>query len=371
MTLSFDRPRPSQGLLRPACRRRPARAAGCPDPLPLIASNSPQPLPGMSVFVGVQRHLARTRRLVMRGCECVRGNCHERGSVCAKPVAAGSACSGQGRPEAAAPGDTGRRRGPDRRGRQYSGDCTSRLSLARKLRYARRLRPARRVGPARGRFQLRPGRVPACPGREAGRGCRDGCSQHRCAARRRRAGNPQAGPWSQVGQGWMLAAWKPDKPSGVQSPSGTAEQEPAPTTLFLVDPAGGRYRMATLPAQPANSPVPEDLVAWSGDGRRALLDNGLSSEVAILDLRTGTSTEFSLGAGAKPLGFTAPDGLAILGEAGANPARPRLERFSLTGAIQQAIRCRSRAAGITTEARRCIRPTALSWRSVPPQRWSS
>jgi TolB protein len=58
--------------------------------------------------------------------------------------------------------------------------------------------------------------------------------------------------------------------------------------------------------------------------------------VTVLDLQTGTSTEFSLGAGAKPLGFTAPDGLAILAEADANPARPRLERFSLTGAIQQA-----------------------------------
>jgi TolB protein len=134
----------------------------------------------------------------------------------------------------------------------------------------------------------------------------------------------------------MLAAWNPYKPSGVKSPLGRAQQQPGPTTLFLVDPAGGRYNMDTLPAEPPNSPVPRDLVAWSGDGQRALLANSLSSKVAVLDLRTGASTEFSLGAGARPLGFTAPGGLAILASAGADPARPRLERFSLTGTREQA-----------------------------------
>ncbi|HEY1919728.1 MAG TPA: hypothetical protein VGH27_29505 [Streptosporangiaceae bacterium] len=142
-------------------------------------------------------------------------------------------------------------------------------------------------------------------------------------------------PWSQVGPGWMLAAWNPDKPSGVKSPEGFEEQEPTPTTVFLVDPAGGRYAVDTLPAQAPSSTQPDNVLAWSGNGQRALLGNASSPNVSVVNLPAGAASEFSLGAGVSPLGFTAPDGLAILANAGgANGDRPKLERFSLTGQLE-------------------------------------
>jgi TolB protein len=137
-------------------------------------------------------------------------------------------------------------------------------------------------------------------------------------------GTRQDVPWSQVGPGWILATRSPVRPGGA-------------TTVFLIDPAGGRYSLDTLPAEAANSPEPDHLVAWSGDGERALLDSDLySSHVAVLNLRTGTAAQLSLGSGVSPLGFTTPDGLAILAEASTDPARPHLERFSLSGALEQA-----------------------------------
>jgi hypothetical protein len=128
-------------------------------------------------------------------------------------------------------------------------------------------------------------------------------------------------PWSQVGPGWVLATTTRTRSGG-------------PSTLFLVDPAGGRYLLDTLPADAANSSQPDFVVAWSGDGQRALLGNARSSQVEVLNLRTGTAARFSLRSGMSPLGFTTPAGLAIL--ASTITARPHLERFSLTGAPEQA-----------------------------------
>lgn len=46
-------------------------------------------------------------------------------------------------------------------------------------------------------------------------------------------------------------------------------------------------------------------MAWSGDGQRALLDdNQYPSHVTVLNLRTGTAAQLSLGSGVRPLGFT-------------------------------------------------------------------
>jgi tellurite resistance protein TerC len=131
-------------------------------------------------------------------------------------------------------------------------------------------------------------------------------------------GTRQDVPWSQVGPGWMLATQTPAR-------SGSA------TTLFLIDPAGGRYSMDTLPA---NSSQPDMLLAWSGDGQRALLEGDRPfSQMEVLNLRTGTGAKFSLGSEVSAFGFTRPDGTAIL--ASTDATRPRLERFSLTGALEQ------------------------------------
>ena len=77
-------------------------------------------------------------------------------------------------------------------------------------------------------------------------------------------------PWSQVGPGWMLAMWSPvpGLSAGEQAPPGTPTYQTATTTLYLVDPAGGRYAITTFPP-PGDGSNPR-LVDWSGDGTRAL-----------------------------------------------------------------------------------------------------
>lgn len=133
-------------------------------------------------------------------------------------------------------------------------------------------------------------------------------------------GTQQQVPWSQVGPGWFLAEWQ------------QAASPAAPTWLFLVDPAGGRYLIDTFPANPASS-TPYLLIAWSGDGQRALLTSAAGATVGVLNLRTLALTEFGLGAGAGPLGFTAPDGLAIIAN-GSTGTGQVLQRFSLTGQLE-------------------------------------
>jgi TolB protein len=126
-----------------------------------------------------------------------------------------------------------------------------------------------------------------------------------------------------VGPGWFLAEWSPPV-------------TPAPTTLFLIDPAGGRYLIETFPASsPASTPTV--LAGWSGDGERALLKTQDSSgpmAAAVLNLRTLATTQFELADGVYPVGFTAPDGLAIIANVFSGPSQARLERLSLSGNLE-------------------------------------
>jgi hypothetical protein len=137
-------------------------------------------------------------------------------------------------------------------------------------------------------------------------------------------GTRQQVPWAQVGPGWILAEWSP-------ALTGSA------ISLFLVDPAGGRYLIDTFPASPAAS-VPTILVDWSGDGQRALLTSrsglGISPTVAVLNLRTLATTEFGLGPNAGAVGFTTPDGLAVIANVGSGGQGQHLARFSLTGSLE-------------------------------------
>ena len=81
-------------------------------------------------------------------------------------------------------------------------------------------------------------------------------------------------PWLQVGPGWVLATWSPvsGRRPGETAPSGEPAYQTAVTTLYLVDPAGGRYAITTF-APPGDGSRPE-LVDWSGDGSRALFKSG-------------------------------------------------------------------------------------------------
>jgi hypothetical protein len=77
-------------------------------------------------------------------------------------------------------------------------------------------------------------------------------------------------PWSQVGPGWMLATWSPVSGGSPGEPPAPGEPSPgtATTTLYLVDPAGGRYAITTFP--PPGDRAGPQLVDWSGDGSQAL-----------------------------------------------------------------------------------------------------
>jgi len=140
-------------------------------------------------------------------------------------------------------------------------------------------------------------------------------------------------PWSQVGPGWMLALWSPA--TGHRPGETPAPNEPTPDkvarTLYLVDPAGGRYPITTFPAGSTAW-----FVDWSGDRSHALFHEikpgSASGDTAIsVDLRNGKQTTFPVIKGGDPFGYARPDGTAVLTAVGRDRDRPWLERVDLAG----------------------------------------
>ncbi len=134
-------------------------------------------------------------------------------------------------------------------------------------------------------------------------------------------------PWSQVGPGWLLSEWLPVAPSPSSAPAKRL-------TLYLVDPLGGRYVVTTVSA------LGGDLVAWSGDGQRALFvtQTTTSLVVTVLQLPNGRSGTFKIdGSGSRSIGFTEPDGLAIITSGqGPGGGAVRVQRLGLNGALEHA-----------------------------------
>jgi hypothetical protein len=144
-------------------------------------------------------------------------------------------------------------------------------------------------------------------------------------------------PWGKVGPGWSLVLFSANQGgAGVKLKAGSS-------TLYLVDPAGGRYRLFAWAAGTAQTRW--NLLAWSGDGRRAMFipqDDVYNStgreRVYQIQLRTGALSSFALPKNVSAVGYTRPDGLNILAERAANiapTARGSLLRFSLTGHLVQ------------------------------------
>lgn len=140
-------------------------------------------------------------------------------------------------------------------------------------------------------------------------------------------------PWDEVGPGWVLALWSEALPhsAGEEPAPGEPSRDEAPVTLFLVDPAGSRYSIATLPA-PQGGRL--GLVDWSGDGSRALLAANYvePTEAISVDLRTGEQT-------ATPVEgyvhYTRPDGQALLENGYFNGDQPgTLKRIALNGSTE-------------------------------------
>jgi hypothetical protein len=95
-------------------------------------------------------------------------------------------------------------------------------------------------------------------------------------------------PWEQVGPGWILSTWS-------QAPNASDDPSKGPVTLYLFDPAGGRYAITSFSPWPASGPgVPGQtpvLADWSGDGRHALFEDLQSVDghtaMTEVDLTTG------------------------------------------------------------------------------------
>jgi hypothetical protein len=148
-------------------------------------------------------------------------------------------------------------------------------------------------------------------------------------------------PWSQVGPGWTLAMWSPAPGlhPGEVPPPGSPSRQTATTTLYLVDPAGGRYAITTFAP---SSDGPPQLIDWSGDGNRALFQahgRGSSTTVTEVDLHTGTKTTLPpLPIDSYPYPqphYTRPNGKALLLATHQNGSAPgRLMRVDLAGNTQ-------------------------------------
>lgn len=139
-------------------------------------------------------------------------------------------------------------------------------------------------------------------------------------------------PWSQVGPGWMLAMWSPAPGlhPGEKPPPGSPTRDAASTTLYLVDPAGGRYPITTFPP-PGDGPSPQ-LTDWSGDGTRALFStrDKAGTVVTEIDLRSGAKTTFTV-EGVPTVRYTRPEGKAVLLSRGEYSRSGSLERVDLGG----------------------------------------
>lgn len=142
-------------------------------------------------------------------------------------------------------------------------------------------------------------------------------------------------PWSQVGPGWTLATWSPAvaTAAGVEPPPGTPTRQTASTTLYLVDPAGGRYPVTTF-APGARA----ELADWSGDGKHALFEafDYETNEYTItdVDLTTGAKQSFGVD-GQVGVAYSRPTGKAVLVSTSRNgDVAATLRRVDLTGAEQ-------------------------------------
>jgi hypothetical protein len=142
-----------------------------------------------------------------------------------------------------------------------------------------------------------------------------------------KTGSRSAIPWSIVGTGWTVAEVS-------TGPAGSSR--PGQITTYLVDPEGGRYEIQRTAAAPGSMP---QLLAWSGDAQNALfaVPSGTSSATyELLSLATGEITSLPLPPNVTAVGFTRPDGLAILAVRD-NPDAFRLQRYTLQGGLEATI----------------------------------
>jgi hypothetical protein len=120
-------------------------------------------------------------------------------------------------------------------------------------------------------------------------------------------------PWDQVGPGWILTTW-------THAPNGSADPSGGAVTLYLFDPAGGRYAVTSIPPWPATEPGTSGqapvLADWSGDGRHALFEdlwngNGHTRMIEV-DLTTGDKKTVTVEGSSARGTYSRPTGRSIL-----------------------------------------------------------
>ena len=131
--------------------------------------------------------------------------------------------------------------------------------------------------------------------------------------------------WAAVGAGWSLAEYSGSTAGGV------TPRKAGPTLVYLVGPSGYRDALYEWPAGQANW----FLLDWSGDKTRALF-SGPDGEVGQLVLATGKFTSFKLPGGAEAIGYSRPDGTAILATQQVM-STDKVLRYDLTGHLEQTL----------------------------------
>ncbi len=162
-----------------------------------------------------------------------------------------------------------------------------------------------------------------------------------------RTGRRSAIPWSLVGPGWALAELSTAAPNSAGQASGGGSY-----ITYLVDPKGGKYEITA-----SSGGTAPGLMAWSGDAQRALVYTGSGAaggtgSYALLNVRTGHFAPLPLPDGVVPVGFARPLGLAILA-VHQGPAQFHLQRYTLTGQLQQTLAALPRKLGETLAWNTC------------------
>jgi hypothetical protein len=129
-------------------------------------------------------------------------------------------------------------------------------------------------------------------------------------------------PWRKVGTGWVLTEYW----AGRAALEGTPKAGAA--TLYLVDPAGGRYRLYRWAA----TKNPPFVLDWSGDKTRALIQLEPSGKLEQLVLATGKISRIDVSSAVSAIGYTRPTGQNVLGWR-PDGSKFRLDRYSLTGQL--------------------------------------
>jgi hypothetical protein len=173
---------------------------------------------------------------------------------------------------------------------------------------------------------------------------------HQVELRAGQTGTAAQVPWRQVGSGWELVEYD-------ATTNTVGHIKPGPVTLYLVDPAGGRYRMYRWAARAAVQPY---LADWSGDVTRALFVAGTNT-VQQLNLRTGKMSAIRLQHAPYVIGasYTRPSGGSLLVADGSSQ---RVTIYTLRGAVQRPLGSNSEGAIQSADGSRFILPGAAGLR---------